>query len=528
MRKVLLPGTLVILALLIAAAIGVQMYLNSLEPRARGRIIQALQERFDADVELKSLNLSLAPVPTVVGQGLTIRHKQWSDPKPLISVTRFTAQTSLRDLVMQTDNVDLVRLEGLQIDVPPRGASAAKTQTEEQKEVGAPEAGRDTTRLRFNIRTLIADGAVLQIEPKLQGKDPLRFDIEKLTMRSVGPGQPMRFDASLQNARPPGLINSNGRFGSWQKDDPRATPVSGAYTLQNADLGIFRGISGILSSAGSYNGVLQHIEVNGTTDTPNFALKRGGKPVHLQISFRSVVNGMDGETMLNPVDAHFLNSEFVCRGGIIKKASDKKKTVDLDAYTKRARMEDILRLVLGDDRPILTGEVDFKSKIVIPPGDQDVLDKLNLNGRFKIVSARFTSAKVEQRLETLSDRARGITKSEEARQLPETIASDFFGRFLLDNGCASFSHLSFQVPGAQVKLGGTYDLRSQQIDMHGLFGMRATLSETQSGIKHWLLKPVDPFFKKDGAGFEVPLDVTGTREHPEVTVRAFHHQFTLK
>ena len=515
MRKRVIYGSAVLIGLLVAV-VAVKVFLRTLGPRARVQVIQALQQRFDADVQLRSLDISLSPIPTVVGQGLSIRHKQWNDPKPLISIVRFTARTSLRDLIFQTNKVESVQLEGLQIDLPPRGSSPIAREQ------------RDTTQLKFVIKTLTANGAVLQIEPKKAGKDPLRFDIERLVMHSVGPGQPMSFNASLQNAKPPGLIDSRGKFGPWQKDDPRSTPVTGDYTFKKADLGVFKGISGILSSTGNYEGPLQQIEVNGATDTPDFALKRGGTPVHLQTTFHAVVDGTDGDTILDPVDATFLQSEFICRGGIVHQGGAPGKTVNLDAVAKNARMEDILDLVLGDPNPVLSGAVDFKSKIVIPPGQQDVLDKLDLDGQFKILQGHFASTKVAKRLETLSDRARGISKDEQARAPAQTVASNFFGRFKLDNGRASFSHLSFEVPGAQIRLAGNYDLRSQKIDMKGVFRMQATLSDTQSGIKHWLLKPLDPLFKKDGAGFQVPLEVSGTRAHPEVGVSALHHQFTLK
>jgi len=96
------------------------------------------------------------------------------------------------------------------------------------------------------------------------------------------------------------------------------------------------------------------------------------------------------------------------------------------------------------------------------------------------------------------------------------VVSNLRGRFKLHNGLASFSQLSFQVPGALISLNGRYDLRSEKIDMQGLFRMQATLSDTQSGVKHWLLKPFDPLFKKNGAGFQVPLEIKGTKDHPEV------------
>src|SRR5581483_2164509 len=233
----------------------------------------------------------------------------------------------------------------------------------------------------FLIQTIIADGTQLEIEPKIEGKDPLLFDIQKLTLHDVGPRRPLAFNAVLTNAKPPGMIYSQGNFGPWQRDDPRSTAVSGSYKFQDADLGVFKGIGGILSSVGQYQGVLQQINVEGTTDTPNFALKRGGQPVHLTTKFHSVVNGTDGDTILDPVDARFLNSEFICRGGVVHRQGEPGKTVDLDAVAPHARMEDILRLVVGGS-PVLTGAVNFKTKILIPPGHEDVMDKLHLNGTF--------------------------------------------------------------------------------------------------------------------------------------------------
>jgi hypothetical protein len=418
-------------------------------------------------------------------------------------------------------------LEGLSIHIPRRGAGLTKSGEEEGHEIDTGTPGQDRTQFKFLIEKIIADGTNLTIDPKQEGKDPLIFDIQKLTLRNVGPGQPMAFKASLTNAKPPGLIDSSGSFGPWQRDDPRVTAVNGKYTFKNANLAVFSGISGILSSAGEYHGVLQQIVVDGTTDTPKFALKRGGDSVHLRTKFHSIVNGTDGDTILDPVDATFGKSEFVCRGGVVKQKGDQAKTVSFNALTTHARMEDILRLVVGG-KPVLTGGADFRSKIFIPPGHQDVLDKLRLDGQFKIAHAEFTSPEIERRLLALSDRARGISKKEEQQgQGPETVASDFDGRFRLVDGVTDFSVLQFSVPGAAIQLKGTYDLRKQTIDMNGKFRMEATLADTQSGIKHWLLKPFDKFFEKDGAGFEVPITVSGSREHPEISAEAFHHQFTI-
>jgi hypothetical protein len=87
-------------------------------------------------------------------------------------------------------------------------------------------------------------------------------------------------------------------------------------------------------------------------------------------------------------------------------------------------------------------------------------------------------------------------------------------RFRMDHGAITFGSLCFQVVNSKVDMGGTLQ-------------MKAELSETQSGMKAWLLKPLGPLFRENGAGFEVPVSVTGTREHPVIAVSVFHHQFDI-
>ncbi len=65
---------------------------------------------------------------------------------------------------------------------------------------------------------------------------------------------------------------------------------------------VFRGIAGILSSQGSYRGKLDRIEVQGTTDTPDFMAYASGHRVHLKTEFSATVDGTDGDTYLHPVN----------------------------------------------------------------------------------------------------------------------------------------------------------------------------------------------------------------------------------
>jgi hypothetical protein len=78
----------------------------------------------------------------------------------------------------------------------------------------------------------------------------------------------------------------------------------------------------------------------------------------------------------------------------------------------------------------------------------------------------------------------------------------------------NFSDLQFAVAGAAVKLNGSYDLRGESLDFHGTLRMDAKLSQTTTGAKSVLLKFVDPFFSKNGAGTLLPIKIQGSRENP--------------
>jgi hypothetical protein len=84
----------------------------------------------------------------------------------------------------------------------------------------------------------------------------------------------------------------------------------------------------------------------------------------------------------------------------------------------------------------------------------------------------------------------------------------------LDAGIATLSEALFAVPGAVARGAGTYNLSNEAIDLRGKLAMRATLSKAAGGIKSLILMPLDPFFKKDGAGAIVPVRITGTYSHP--------------
>jgi hypothetical protein len=258
--------------------------------------------------------------------------------------------------------------------------------------------------------------------------------------------------------------------------------------------------------------VLQNIVVDGTTDTPDFKLDRGGDSVHLTTQFHAIVDGTNGNTYLQPVDAHFLHSDVSTKGEITGTPGKKGKTITLDVDIHQARVQDVLTLAAKSDTPVLTGGLALKAKLDLPPGNIPVLQKMGLRGRFEVSNARFTPAKIKDAILQLSRRGQGKPKDETIQDAP----ADFVGDFVLANSTLNFSKLEFVVSGAVAGVKGTYALRSKAIDFTGDVRLDAHVSQTMSGPKRVLLTPFNPLFAKHGAGTYLPVSIEGSTEHPEV------------
>ena len=61
----------------------------------------------------------------------------------------------------------------------------------------------------------------------------------------------------------------------------------------------------------------------------------------------------------------------------------------------QARIEDLLRLGVRTDPPVMDGQVKLHTKLDLPPGTQDVAHRLQLQGNFAIVNGRFSSDKIQ-------------------------------------------------------------------------------------------------------------------------------------
>ena len=389
------------------------------------------------------------------------------------------------------------------------------------------KANAAQTLLALVLDSIVCSDARLAIETSKPGKLPLRFDIARLRLTGIRAGAIMNFDAQLTNARPVGTIFTTGTFGPWTMNDPGSSAVAGQYRFEHANLGDFKGIAGTLNSSGKYQGTLRGLTVDGVTDTPDFRLTHFGSPMPLHTEFHASVDATDGDTWLNPVHATLGQSQFTVQGKIVRVIQDagqggaalrmKGHDISLMVDVEHGRMEDFMKLVSSSGSPLLTGALAMKTSLDISPGSEPVNRRMKLNGSFTLDQAQFTDAKIQQRIGDLS--LRGLGQPDEGeKQAAGDVRSTMRSDFQMSGGVITLPDLKYSVPGADIDMNGTYGVEGGTLHFTGTARMQATVSQMVGGWKGFLLKPADRFFKKDGAGTEVPIYIDGTRDHPDFGV----------
>jgi len=518
-----------LLLVIVALGVAVAVLMHRAEPILREVIVEKLQEHFHARVELASFHISLVNGLWAEGKGLKI----WPPSEvvgvtvpgatpPLMQLAEFRFHAPLHYKPGKPIRISVVELKGLDVDVPPRTHF-----THVASDGGSSGSSKPamSTLLHFVVNRIECDGARLRIETSKPGKLPLEFDIAHIKLTDVTEGGPMRFDAQLTNPRPAGMILTSGNLGPWVVEDPGETAVSGSYRFEHADLGVFKGIAGILNSTGDYHGVLRDLVVDGQTDTPDFRLTHFGTPVPLYTHFHAQVDGTNGDTWLQPVDATLGQSHLTAVGQIVRQQEKTLKDgrtlpsghdIELRVNVDRGHIEDFLRLASHSGTPMLTGVLALKTALEIPPGKETVLERLTLNGNFSLDDTEFTSTKIQNWVEQLSLRGQGDPKA--AKNAGSDVRSAMQSDFQLSGEKVSLPNLKYTVPGAEIDLKGTYGIDGSTLDFVGTARTEAKVSQMVGGWKGLLLKPADRFFEKDGAGTLVPIHVNGTREDPKFGV----------
>ncbi|MGH9716669.1 MAG: AsmA-like C-terminal region-containing protein [Candidatus Acidiferrales bacterium] len=505
-------GSVIVLALGVLLALGALYFSRgAIHKLIRNRTEAYLSARFQSGVTFQTFDVSLGHGVEVTVNGLTLRHNGSAGLPPLIEIRRVSFETGFAGILRKKVRIYKVQLDGLRIRTPPRQPGS--------KPMLSPTDGDLSKKYPLIIDEIIANDALLETLPRDPRKEPRPFFIHRVELHHFSLDRPATFEAQLTNPAPRGEIRCAGQFGPWNAEEPSATPVQGKFTFAHADLGTLKGVSGTLSSRGQFHGPLDELEVEGETDTPNFAVRTASAPVALHTNYSAIVDGTNGDVILKNVTATFLSTTLDVRGRVVDLTPRKGRTIELDAVARKGRVQDLLDLAVDSRKPLMTGNARLSVKIDIPEKNEDLIDRMRLGGRFRIGDILFSNPKIQDRINSLSHKAQGKPElGAKGRK-----ASELQGTFSMKDGVVKFSRLRFRVQGARLSTAGTYSMDTGALNFRGKLRLEAELSQTTTGIKSLFLKAVDPFFKGKNGGTVLPIKITGTKDDPKYGLDLFDH-----
>lgn len=487
LRKGLISAS-VVFAVFAAVIVLLAFFYTKYWPFSEKEVQEDLAEATDSSVTIRSYHPTYFP-PGCTIEGVEFHHG--SNQFKLITIDKLVVEGSYPGILRK--HVPRITAMGGHIYIPPFGGNV-QFHSQHSNTV---------------VDELVANGTSIEFLSNEPRKKPLIFDVHEAVLRSVRWGSPLQYHLKFHNPSPPGELAVDGKFGPWADGHPQDTPMSGTYTFDHADLGVYGGIAGTLSSVGKFNGAFQHVYVSGTTDTPDFVVTSGGHKHHLTTRCDAYVDVTHGDTFLNRVEARVGRTILLARGSVAGSPKQKGKTADLHFSSRHARIEDILGLFVTAPRSPMSGDLSLMAHAQVPSGNNSFLDRVRLDAQFGIADGSF-KPETQKDVDELSAGARGQNKDD-----PETALTDLKGTVTLAGGVANFSDLDFGIPGAHARLHGTYNVINYRIGLHGRMRVDTKISQTSTGFKSLMLKIMDPIFKKKKTGEVVPVHILGTYDKPQ-------------
>ncbi len=485
---------------LAALAIGALLALGAFALRSFGtgriqaQLVEQLAAWFGVDVTLDSLEWTLNPGLGLVGHGLVVGTSVGDTP-PMIRIASFAVGASFDQLTAEPRKVGRVELEGLEVHIARNGGATSA------------HSGDRAGIALFVIDEVLATNAKVTIASKDPAKLPRIYEIPRLRLTPVDPTTSMSYEALVLNPQPRGEVEATGAFGPWDRESPQRTPISGSYAFRDADMSTIKGLSGTLQSQGAFDGSVAEMDVIGRASIPDFALTIGDV-VPLDVDFEVRVGDKGGDIRLETIEVDLPSGHISASGHVSRTVDKSGRLIFLDVTGNPARVEELVSFAVRADEPPIAGAMTFETVLTIPPGEESVVDRMGANGKFAIAEARFSNLDVQKTLAKVSQVTGGEVEASEG----EDVVSDLQGAFEIKDAAIAFERLTFEVPGMQVALVGTYGLRDGVVDMRGQVQTERTASEmAPDALSKWL-QILDPVLGTgEKGGMAVPISIQGPR-----------------
>ena len=506
-------AVIVAVGALLAVAV---VFISANWPYRHRKIAPLLEDVLASQVTFTGYHRTYFPNPGFVATGITMRRRSAPNLPPLGHVDTMIVQGTWSDLVMLRQRVELVDITGLHVVVPPIGSK-------ENHEDFPPGSGSDFTGPDTSIERFVVHKSLLEIQ-RLGGK-PFSFPIKQLEIRNLHKGEALNYAVEMQNAIPTGYILARGSMGPMNAKDFASTPVSGNFAFTQVNLHDVGDISGTLDAHGVFKGTLAAMEVETNAETKNFAVT-DGKPTPVEATMRGTLYGSNGDLDIHSIDVRIRETSIHAVGSI----KGNPKVTNFDISLERGRAEDVMQPFVQEEVPI-TGSVWLKSHAYVgPPGD-GFMERLRMTGVLNVPAERLSDRDDEKSLSAFSERAQGnrkpntgVAPDNKPMDVTKDALSSVRGAVRLENGVVSTSRVTFKVPGAEATMAGTFRFDGEVAHLTGNLKMDTDISHTTTGFKSFLLKPLAPFFKKKNAGAVVPIAVTGTPGHYQITQDITHNK----
>jgi hypothetical protein len=498
---------LALFAVLVVALAGVAVMLTYWPFRYR-EVHPLLEHTFRSKVMVKRYHRTYFPHPGYVAEGITFyRHGDTQIP-PLATLDRMTVVGKWTNLIFHPHELYEIQLGGLHVRIPPPGTKARRLDFNE----GVVASSQQT----IGIETIVADGTTLDFLGE-NGTPPLRLQFPLLQVHNVHQGQPLSFFARVMVPMPQGVVLASGSAGPFHTNDYGPTPLSGTYSLQNADLSQVHGISGHASASGRYTGTFSGIETFGQLAIPDFRAASAHR-VRLDAAYRVLVNGINGDVEIQQTTVRTGESLITASGSVVGKPNK----VNFTIATKDSRVQDLLKIVDQDD-PSVVGKVSFHAAVNLNKGPEKFLQRLGLKGEISFAQVSFAKPDTQHDMNAFAARVQkdppGGYKTD-----PPQVTATASSPITFREGTAYFPDIHVTLPGADAHLNGTFNLMDTRIHFTGKADLQRDISRAATGWKSALLKPLIPFFRHKDAGAIVSIAVTGTANQPKIAQNLLHNK----
>jgi hypothetical protein len=497
---------LALFAVLVLALAGVAVMLHYWPFRYR-EVHPLLEHTFRSRVLVKRYHRTYFPHPGYVAEGVTFYRYGDMQIPPLATLDRMTVVGTWTNLIFHPHELYEIRLGGVHVQIPPPATKARKLDFEGGLVASSQQA--------IAIETVVADGTTLDFLGE-NGAPPTRLHFSSLQVHNVHQGQPLSFFARVLIPKPQGTVLASGSIGPFRSNDYGATPLSGTYSLKNADLSRVPGVHGHASASGRYTGTFSGIETFGQVAIPDFRAA-SGHVVRLNAAYRVLVNGVNGDVTIHDADVRTGQSRITASGSVVGRPNK----VDLTITTKDSRIQDLLKIVEQQD-PSVLGRVSFHAAVHLNNGSEKFLQRLDLKGEISLAQVSFAKPDTQHDMDAFAARVQKDRPSDSSNPAHVTAAASSLTTF--HEGTAYFPDAHVAFPGADAHMHGTFNLLDTRIHFTGKADLQRDISHAATGLKSALLKPLSPFFRHKDVGAIVSVAVTGTARQPKIEQNVLHEK----